>query len=275
MRTKTCHSSYYYAKKYGKKPYKPYSNTADMLDELSYHRPSNRYDPSLGIGIAMLGVAIAVDIGLAVREEIRKMTDPVERARMYAESQYQLRKLRRPLYYARETERRRQLAAERHKIKRRTTLAPIPTAEALLDAWNHRKDSKENMIILGGMLHDLECYVDNRLKIDEDGHVVGRNRGIRGWIAFNLPELSPKYKTLMRYKAMAIKLRQATDTKAPKPTSELLTENPRHEVVETILENFRTTFSFLEDTLEYYLSPDMVLRDKPEIFKVCQDDLRE
>ena len=58
------------------------------------------------------------------------------------------------------------------------------------------------------MLHDLECYVDNCLRFDESGDVVGRNGGIRGWIKENLPELSPKYKTLMRYKAMAIRLRQ-------------------------------------------------------------------
>ena len=50
------------------------------------------------------------------------------------------------------------------------------------------------MIRLGGMIHDLECYVDNYLKIDENGKVIGRNRGIRGWLRDNMPELSPKIK---------------------------------------------------------------------------------
>ena len=72
-----------------------------------------------------------------------------------------MRSLRRPFYYARETERRRRLAAERRKINRRYTTAPAPTPDALLAAWKARKDSREAMIRLGGMLHDLECYVDN------------------------------------------------------------------------------------------------------------------
>ena len=50
------------------------------------------------------------------------------------------------------------------------------------------------MIRLGGMIHDLECYVDYYLKIDENGKVIGRNRGIRGWLRDNMPELSPKIK---------------------------------------------------------------------------------
>ena len=43
--------------------------------------------------------------------------------------------MRRPLYYARENERRRALAAERRKIRRRTTENPCPTKEQILDAW--------------------------------------------------------------------------------------------------------------------------------------------
>ena len=117
------------------------------------------------------------------------------------------------------------------------------------------------MIRLGGMLQDLECYVDNGLKIDESGAVVGRNGGIRGWIRENLPELSPKYKTLMRYKALAIRLRQATDTRDPTPTSALL-EGPRHEAVEEILSDPKPVFSRVFDALEHRLSPDTVFLDR-------------
>ena len=166
-------------------------------------------------------------------------------------------------YYARETARRRQLAAERRKITHRTTTAPMPTPEVLLDAWNRRKESKERMILLGGMLQDLECYVDCALRFDGNGNVVGRNGGIRGWLREFLPELSPKYKTLMRYKAMAIKLRQATGTQDPTPTSSLLNE-PRHQVVQELLEDFRTTFSFVEESVKRWVDPRQVfLEDAP------------
>ena len=72
------------------------------------------------------------------------------------------------------------------------------------------------------MVHDLECYVDNCLRFGPDGEIVGRNGGIRAWIAANAPELSPKYKTIMRYKALAKRLRQAVGLRDPVPTSAVL-----------------------------------------------------
>jgi hypothetical protein len=143
-----------------------------------------------------------------MRDELSKFANPVERDRMKRELMRDLRRLRRPFYYARETERRRELATARRKVMRRTTSAPMPTPEEILAAWNARKESREAMVRLGGMLQDLECYVDNCLRFGEDGEVVGRNGGIRGWLFDKLPELLPKYKTLMRYKAMADKFRR-------------------------------------------------------------------
>ena len=212
----------------------------------------------------ILGVAICMDIGVAMREAVRKVVDPVERARTVAELRRDLRILRRPLYYARETERRRALALERRKVPRRSTTAPMPTPEEVLAAWNARKESKEAMIRLGGMLHDLACYVDSRLRFDEDGAVVGRNGGIRGWLKANLPGLVPRYKTLMRYKAMAVKLRQATGTRDPTPTERLLDE-PRCEVVAGLLEDFRITFSSLEAGVSRLVDPEAVLADEDRI----------
>ena len=151
----------------------------------------------------MLCACAMVDVGIAMRDEVSKFTDPVKRDRMRRELMRDLRRLRRPFYYARETERRRELAAARRRVTRRTTTAPMPTPDEVLAAWNARKESREAMIRLGGMLQDLECYVDNCLKFGESGEVVGRNGGIKGWLFDNLPELLPKYKTLMRYKAMA------------------------------------------------------------------------
>ena len=242
------HSAYWYAKKYGWTHSDKTTYTGRYLDFVDCsHRFGNGrsiYDPEPVFNPLIFATYLAADIGIAVRKVSETFTDPVKRDRIRRELLRDLRIVRRPFYYARETARRRQLAAERRKITHRTTTAPMPTPEVLLDAWNRRKESKERMILLGGMLQDLECYVDCALRFDGNGNVVGRNGGIRGWLREFLPELSPKYKTLMRYKAMAIKLRQATGTQDPTPTSSLLNE-PRHQVVQELLEDFRTTFSFV------------------------------
>ena len=73
---------------------------------------------------------------------------------------------RRPRYYAVENERRRALAAERRKIRARTTTNACPTREAVLEAWNRRRDSHEAAIRFGSLLEDLECYLDNSLRRD-------------------------------------------------------------------------------------------------------------
>ena len=258
------HSAYWYAYHYGWTYSEAKTYTGKYLDIHSYRPRMREVAEGESYGDAwferqnastyldstfnplLLGVCIAMDIGVLMRD---------------------LRIVRRPFYYAREKARRRELAAARRKLSRRTTTAPMPTPDALLAAWNERKDSREAMIRLGGMLHDLECYVDNCLRFDESGEVVGRNAGIRGWLKENLPELSPKYKTLMRYKAMAIRLRQATGTKDPKPTAALLDETPRHAVVEEILSSPEPVFDRVFKKLDHILSPEAVLLDEPRALK--------
>jgi len=225
----------------------------------SEKRLDSTFNPYLFCACAM------VDIGVEIRDQMRKLADPAERDRMKRELMRDLRALRRPFYYARETERRRQLAAERRKILRRATTAPIPTPKTLLAAWNARKDSREAMIRLGGLLDDLACHVDSCLRFDERGDIVGRNAGIRGWLEDNLPELSPKYKTLMRYKAMAMRLRQATDTKDPTPTSALLVE-PHCEVVSSLLADPEPVFSRLFAAVDRLVSAEHVFLDAPKKF---------
>ena len=278
------HSAYWYAKNCGQTRSDKATHVERLIDGVSRDlefgggrvNGSLSCDP-IGFGVC-LAVCAAMDIGVAMRETARALADPAERDRMRRELLRDLRAVRRPFYYARETARRRALAAERRKVARRTTTAPEPTPANVLAAWERRKDSKEDMIRLGGMLHDLECYVDNALRFDANGDVVGRNGGIRGWLRENLPELFPKYKTLMRYKAMAIRLRQATGTKDPTPTSALLgdgknTTNEKnmtdarsgdgamHEVVRELLKDFRMTFSSLEEGLAQRLDPEQVFLD--------------
>ena len=258
-RTRYSHSAYWYAKNYGYTRSDKATLTEQYMDYCT--RPSRDGGTHLyDFNPLMLCAYAMIDAGLAVKRDADMLRDPVERDRIRREMVQGLRSLRRPFYYARETERRRRMAAERRKANRRYTTAPAPTPEALLAAWEARKESREAMIRLGGMLQDLECYVDNCLKIDESGAVVGRNGGIRGWIRENLPELTPKYKTLMRYKALAIRLRQATDTRDPTPTSALL-EGPRHEAVEEILSDPAPIFSRVFSALEHRLSPDTVFLD--------------
>ena len=125
-------------------------------------------------------------------------------------------------YYARDNARRRLLAAERRRIGRRTTTNPCPTPDEFRAAFARVGESVEAKLLFGGMVHDLACYVDSCLRYDGSGNIVGRNGGIKGWLADNVPELYPRYKTIMRYKALAMRLRQAAGLKDPEPTSALL-----------------------------------------------------
>ncbi|MBR4652840.1 MAG: hypothetical protein IKO72_05720, partial [Kiritimatiellae bacterium] len=125
-------------------------------------------------------------------------------------------------YYARDNARRRLLAAERRRIGRRTTTNPCPTPDEFRAAFARVGESVEAKLLFGGMVHDLACYVDSCLRYDGSGNIVGRNGGIKGWLADNVPELHHRYKTIMRYKALAMRLRQAAGLKDPEPTSTLL-----------------------------------------------------
>ena len=129
-------------------------------------------------------------------------------------------------YYERDNARRRLLAAERRKIRKRTTTNPCPTPEGFRAAFARVGESAEAKVLFGGMVHDLACYVDSCLMYDDSGNIVGRNGGIKKWLADNVPELFPRYKTIMRYKALAMRLRQAMDVRDPEPTSALLEDSP-------------------------------------------------
>ena len=122
-------------------------------------------------------------------------------------------------YYARDNARRRALAAERRRIARRTTLNPRPTPEDLRAAFAARGASPEAKVRLGGLLEDLECHVDNCLRFGPDGEILGRNGGVKAWLREHAPELFGRYKTLMRYKALARRLRQAAGIADPVPAS--------------------------------------------------------
>ncbi len=141
-------------------------------------------------------------------------------------------RLRRPLYYARERTRREALAEERRRTGGRRTTNPCPTREEILEAWVHRRDSHAAAVRFGSMVHDLECYVDNSLLRDEAGAIVGRRGGVKAWLQENIPALYVRYTTVMRYKAMAKKLRQVVGLADPVPAEAVLAEPPRDGVEE-------------------------------------------
>ena len=133
-----------------------------------------------------------------------------------------LHRLRRPSYYETERARRLGLTEERRRIRRRTTLNPRPTAGQLRDAFLHARDSVGNMVRLGSLMEDLECYIDNSLVFGEDGKIIARKGGIRRYIQSEMPDLYGSYKTLMRYKALARRFRQAVGICDPVPAASVL-----------------------------------------------------
>jgi hypothetical protein len=67
----------------------------------------------------------------------------------------------------------------------------------------------------------------------------------------------------MRYKALAVRLRQVTETKDPTPTSKLLV-NPLPKAVKKILAEEEVVFSRVFAMLEYMLSPQTVMLSMPD-----------
>ena len=131
------------------------------------------------------------------------------------------RRLVRPLYYEQENARRRALAAERRRVRKRKTENPCPTREAIRDAWTHAREGREAMLRFGSLLEDLACYVDHELRL-AGGRIVGRAPGIKGWLRENIPALALRYTTVMRYKAAAKKLRQVVELPDPIPVAAVL-----------------------------------------------------
>ena len=133
-------------------------------------------------------------------------------------------KAARSFHYEAEKLRRRAMAEERRRMSQRTTTSPCPTKEQVLEAWRHARDSKKALVRFGSMMQDLECYVDNSLRFDGAGRIIGRNSGVKGWLLENAPEMHAHYTTVIRYKAAAKKLRQIVGLKDPMPVAAVLVE---------------------------------------------------
>ena len=185
-----------------------------------------------------------------------------------------VRRLRRPTYYERERERRRELAIARREVRRHHTLNPQPTFDAIRAAIRTARNSPESAIRLGSLLEDLECFVDNTLIHDAQGQIVGRRGGIKRLLQREAPDLFAKYSTIMRYKAMAKRFRQACGSAEPVPPATLLpaqepapdgfTDEMRSKLVapreaaRTIRGECEGTLISLEAALALRLDPDCI-----------------
>lgn len=176
-------------------------------------------------------------------------------------------KAARPLHYEAEKARRQEMAAQRRRVTRRSTVSPCPIKEDLLEAWRHVRDSKESLIRFGSMVQDLECYVDNTLRFDSSGRISGRNSGVKGWLRKNLPELAEHYTSVMRYKAAAKKLRQVVGLVDPTPVTAVFGEISMGEVPSVEVVRARAVYLEVVDGV-----PDVAARIMARIDALCDPE---
>ena len=111
------------------------------------------------------------------------------------------------------------------------SLKEAPTGDAVREQYEKARGRGrvEEKIRLGSMLLDAEATVDSSLIRDENGEIVGRNAGLRGWIIDNCPELLPHYAALTGYRRLAWETRESEDLFDPIPASTLLAPEPEIE----------------------------------------------
>ena len=100
-------------------------------------------------------------------------------------------------------------------IYRKTSVNAPPTPEAIRQAWAAARGSLMGKLLAGTLLSDLEPAVDQSYLRAEDGTIVGRRPGLKGWLRKNCPDMLPHYKALMSYKALADKLSRALGIEEP------------------------------------------------------------
>ena len=108
-------------------------------------------------------------------------------------------------------------AKKRMCINRKTSVEAPPTPDELRGAWKaaRGRGSLAAKLLTGTLLSNLEPSVDQSYLRAEDGTIVGRRPGLKGWLRGYCPDLVPHYKALMSYKALADKLRVALGIEEP------------------------------------------------------------
>ena len=108
------------------------------------------------------------------------------------------------------------------RIHRKTSVEPPPTPEAIRAAWAAARRSLMGKLLAGTLLSNLEPVVDQSYIRDEDGKIVGRRAGIKGWLTANCPDMLAHYKALMSYKVLADKLRMTLSVEEPDTLSGII-----------------------------------------------------
>ena len=108
-------------------------------------------------------------------------------------------------------------AKKRMCITRKSSVDAPPTPEELRRAWKAARGRGRlaAKLLTGTLLSNLEPAVDQSYLRLEDGTIVGRRPGLKGWLRGYCPDLVPHYKALMSYKALADKLRVALGIEDP------------------------------------------------------------
>ena len=108
---------------------------------------------------------------------------------------------------------------------------PAPTGDEVREQFEKARGrgKVEEKIRLGSMLLDAEATTDSSLIRDNDGEIVGRNGGLRGWIFDNCPDLLPHYAALTGYRRLAWEARDSEDLFDPVPAELLLVTDPEVE----------------------------------------------
>ena len=101
------------------------------------------------------------------------------------------------------------------RINRKISVNSPPMPEAIRQAWEASRKSLAGKLLAGTLLSDLEPVVDQSYLRSEDGTIVGRRPGIKGWLQEHCPDMVCHYKALMSYKALADKLRKALGIEDP------------------------------------------------------------
>jgi len=85
---------------------------------------------------------------------------------------------------------------------------PLPPGftEELRRQWDKVHDSLDETLKFGKMLVELEDYVDNSFRYNRNGDIVGRNPGMKGFLALHCPHIG--YGTAIRYRMLALKARE-------------------------------------------------------------------
>jgi hypothetical protein len=102
-------------------------------------------------------------------------------------------------------------------VTRTASAEAPPKPEELRRAWEAARGRGPLVakLLVGTLLSNLEPAVDQSYLRAEDGTIVGRRPGLKGWLRGYCPDLVPHYKALMSYKALADKLRIALGIEEP------------------------------------------------------------